>query len=58
MEWPAAARYIVLSLLLVTLVSATGCEAVAGIFKAGMWVGVIMAVVVIGGIGMLVMRMR
>jgi hypothetical protein len=51
-----AARYIVLGLLLVVLVSATGCAAVAGIFKAGMWVGVIVAVLVIGGIALLVSR--
>jgi uncharacterized ion transporter superfamily protein YfcC len=42
-------RYVVLLLLVVALVSMTGCAAVAGIFKAGMWVGVIVAVLVIGG---------
>ncbi len=31
------------------LVTASGCAAIAGIFKAGMWVGVILAVIVIGG---------
>jgi hypothetical protein len=42
-------RYVLLLLLVVALVSMTGCAAVAGIFKAGMWVGVILAVLVIGG---------
>ena len=42
-------RYVLLLLLVVAVVSMTGCAAVAGIFKAGMWVGVILAVLVIGG---------
>ena len=42
-------RYGLLLLLLLALVVLPGCSAVAGIFKAGMWVGVIMAVLVIGG---------
>ena len=45
----SVSRYVLLLLLVVALVSMTGCAAVAGIFKAGMWVGVIMAVLVIGG---------
>jgi hypothetical protein len=35
--------------MIVVLVSASGCAAVAGIFKAGVWVGILLAVVVIGG---------
>jgi hypothetical protein len=42
-------RWVLLSLLMLVLVSASGCAAVIGIFKAGMWVGVILAVLVIGG---------
>jgi hypothetical protein len=42
-------RYVLLSLLILVLVSASGCAAIAGIFKAGVWVGVILAVLVIGG---------
>lgn len=45
----SVSRYVLLLLLVVALVSMAGCAAVAGIFKAGMWVGVIMAVLVIGG---------
>ena len=44
-----ASRCVLLSLLILVLVSASGCAAIAGIFKAGMWVGVILAVIVIGG---------
>jgi hypothetical protein len=42
-------RYVLLSLLILVLVSAAGCAAIAGIFKAGVWVGVVLAVLVIGG---------
>ena len=42
-------RCVLLFLLLLTLVTASACAAIAGIFKAGMWVGVILAVIVIGG---------
>ncbi len=44
-----AGRYLLLLLLVVVLVSTSACAAVAGIFKAGMWVGVILTVLVIGG---------
>jgi uncharacterized membrane protein YkvI len=44
-------------LLLVSLMSA-GCEAVEGIFKAGMWVGILMAVVIVGLVLMLFGRSR
>ena len=39
-------------LLLVVLlaVTAAGCSAIAGIFKAGVWVGLIVAVIVIVGV--------
>jgi hypothetical protein len=42
-------RCLLLSLLILVLVSASGCAAIAGIFKAGVWVGVVLAVLVIGG---------
>jgi hypothetical protein len=44
-----SSRLVLLLLLLIVVTSATGCVAVAGIFKAGMWVGVILAVLVVGG---------
>ena len=42
----------VVRLLLVILLAVTvaGCSAIAGIFKAGVWVGVIVAVVVVVGL--------
>jgi hypothetical protein len=42
-----------LRLLVIAIMSAfalTGCDAIAGIFKAGMWTGVIIVVVVIAAI--------
>jgi len=45
---------IALVLLLAVLVSS--CSAIAGIFKAGVWVGVIMVVIVLGLIFALVGR--
>ena len=38
------ARVLLVVLLAVTL---TGCTAIAGIFKAGFWVGVVIAVIVV-----------
>jgi hypothetical protein len=49
MRSSAVSRCIVLFLMIVVLVSASGCAAVVGVFKAGMWVGILLAVVVIGG---------
>lgn len=43
-------RMMLLGLLLMALGSAEGCAAVEGIFKAGVWVGVIIAVVIVGAV--------
>jgi hypothetical protein len=40
-------RALLVVLLMVTL---AGCSAVAGIFKAGFWVGIIIAVIVVVGL--------
>ena len=53
-----AVRAIVLCLLLVVLVSASGCAAIAGIFKAGMWVGVLAVVAVIAIIVFIASKFR
>jgi hypothetical protein len=40
--------FLLRALLVVLLtVTMTGCAAIAGIFKAGMWVGIIIAVIVV-----------
>jgi predicted small secreted protein len=50
------------AVLLVVLVLAaftmTGCEAIEGIFKAGVWVGVLGVAVVLGIIGFVIAKMR
>ena len=45
-------------LLLVVLlaVTAVGCTAIAGIFKAGFWVGIVVAVIVVLGLFALLKR--
>ena len=48
--------FLVMLALLAVLVAAPGCAAIEGIFKAGVWVGVICAVVVIGIVLFLVSR--
>jgi hypothetical protein len=42
-----ARRFVSLLVLLLVAVSMAGCAAVAGVFKAGVWVGVIIAVILI-----------
>jgi hypothetical protein len=43
-----------LTLLLIVTVSAAGCAAVGGIFKAGLWVGLITAILVVAVVFFLV----
>jgi len=47
-------------IVLLVLVSFTvaGCEAVVGIFKAGVWTGVVMIVILLGIIGFIASRVR
>jgi hypothetical protein len=40
-------RSALLALLVAVLASAEGCRAVEGIFKAGFWVGIVIAVIVV-----------
>jgi hypothetical protein len=45
-------------LVLIAVLLSSGCEVVGGIFKAGVWVGVIMVAVVVGLILLLVSKAR
>jgi hypothetical protein len=45
-----------LYLLVLLAIATSGCELAAGIFKAGVWVGVLAVVVVLGLVFMLVRR--
>lgn len=40
-------RTALLALLIAAMASAEGCRAVEGIFKAGFWVGIVIAVIVV-----------
>jgi len=55
-EW--LSRYLLLVLLVLASVSFAGCEAIAGIFKAGVWTGVVMVVILIGVIGFVAAKVR
>jgi len=48
----------VLSLLVASALTLSGCELVEGIFKAGVWVGVIVVVVIVVGVVALFSRLR
>lgn len=43
----APARLLLIVLLAFVAVTGAGCAAIAGIFKAGFWVGIIIAVIVV-----------
>lgn len=47
---------VVWAMLAGLLVTTTSCEAIAGIFKAGMWTGILVVVIIIGLIIWLVSR--
>lgn len=49
-------RILLIVLFAVTVVTMTGCAAIAGIFKAGVWTGVILVVIVVGIVVLLVGR--
>lgn len=52
------ARVARLLLVLVFVVPLAGCEVIGGIFKAGVWVGVILAALVVIGIMWIVSKSR
>ncbi len=54
MKTLAMSRPTVLALLLAAVTVSEGCRAVEGIFKAGFWVGIVIAVVVVVGVFALV----
>jgi hypothetical protein len=51
-------RYSLIVLLMVASLALPGCEAIEGIFKAGVWVGVIGVVFVIALIGFIAAKVR
>ena len=47
-----------IALLVVLAMSAAGCEAIGGIFKAGIWVGAIAVIVVVALVVVVVGKMK
>ena len=47
-----------LTLVLLSTLMLGGCEVIGGIFKAGMWTGIIIVVLVLAGIAFLATKMR
>jgi len=45
-------------LLVLASFTVAGCAAIAGIFKAGVWTGVVMIVILIGIIGFIATKVR
>jgi hypothetical protein len=54
----SASSRLFLLVLLMACVSASGCHVVGGIFKAGLWVGIIMAVIVVALVMFVVNKAR
>jgi hypothetical protein len=51
-------RVLLLVLLVAASMSLSGCEVVGGIFKAGMWVGVLFIVIIIAVVGFIASAIR
>jgi fatty acid desaturase len=51
-------RYWMIVLLVLASFTVAGCAAIAGIFKAGVWTGVVMVVILLGIIGFMAARIR
>jgi hypothetical protein len=50
-------RYLWFVLIVLAATPLAGCEAIEGIFKAGVWVGVLASVLVIALVGFIVAKM-
>ena len=51
-------RYGLIVLLVLVSLTAPGCEVIGGIFKAGVWVGVLMVVIVLALVGFVAAKIR
>jgi hypothetical protein len=51
-------RALPVAVLLLIVTSLTGCQAIADIFQAGVWVGVVAVLLVLGLVGFLFAKMR
>lgn len=55
-EW--LSRYSLIVLLVLVSLTSAGCEVIGGIFKAGVWAGVLMVVVLIALVGFVAAKIR
>jgi hypothetical protein len=51
-------RVLMIVLLVAAAVSASGCEVVGGIFKAGMWVGALFIILIVGIVAFIAAKAR
>ena len=51
-------RYTLIVLMVLVSLTAAGCEVIGDIFKAGVWVGVLMVVVLIALVGFVAAKIR
>jgi NhaP-type Na+/H+ and K+/H+ antiporter len=51
-------RFLLLAVLLALTPMMAGCEVIEGVFKAGFFVGILVVVLLVAGVGFLVMKMR
>ena len=51
-------RVLMLVLLVVASISASGCEVIGDIFKAGVWVGALFIVIIIAIVGFIAAKIR
>ena len=51
-------RYGLILLLVLVSLTSSGCEVIGDIFKAGVWVGVLMVVIVLALVGFIAAKIR
>jgi hypothetical protein len=51
-------QVLLLALILLSTLVLGGCELIGDIFQAGVWVGVILVVLLLAGVGFLVAKLR
>ena len=51
-------RYTLIVLLVLVSLTSAGCEVIGDIFKAGVWVGMLMVVIVLALVGFIAAKMR
>ena len=58
MTGPLMSRCLPLVLLVFASAAMSGCDAIVGIFKAGVWTGIVMVVILIAIVGFVATKIR